>query len=92
MCEKAGADINDVALGIGLDDRIGSKFLNAGPGYGGSCFPKDTRALVQTARDYKSPITLVEQVISINEQRKIDMVNKIIESCDGSVLGKKLLF
>lgn len=90
LCEKAGADINDVALGIGLDDRIGSKFLNAGPGYGGSCFPKDTRALVQTARDYESPITLVEQVISINEQRKIDMVNKIIESCDGSVLGKKI--
>ena len=90
LCEKTGADINDVALGIGLDDRIGGKFLNAGPGFGGSCFPKDTRALVQTARDYKSPITLVEQVISINEQRKMDMVSKIIESCGGSVLSKKI--
>jgi UDPglucose 6-dehydrogenase len=90
LCEKTGADINDVALGIGLDDRIGRKFLNAGPGFGGSCFPKDTRALVQTARDYKSPITLVEQVISINEQRKMDMVSKIIESCGGSVLSKRI--
>ena len=90
LCEKTGADINDVALGIGLDDRIGGKFLNAGPGFGGSCFPKDTRALVQTARDYKSPITLVEQVISINEQRKMDMVSKIIESCGGSVLSKRI--
>ena len=90
LCEKTGADINDVALGIGLDDRIGRKFLNAGPGFGGSCFPKDTRALVQTARDYKSPITLVEQVISINEQRKMDMVSKIIESCGGSVFSKRI--
>ena len=90
LCEKTGADINDVALGIGLDGRIGSKFLNAGPGYGGSCFPKDTRALVQTARDYQSPITLVEQVISINEQRKLDMVTKIIESFGGSVFGKEI--
>jgi UDPglucose 6-dehydrogenase len=90
LCEKVGADVQDVARGIGLDGRIGGKFLNAGPGYGGSCFPKDTRALVQTARDAGAPITLVEQVVAINDDRKIAMADKIIEACGGSVAGKKI--
>jgi len=83
LCEKVGADVHDVSRGIGLDKRIGSKFLHPGPGYGGSCFPKDTQALVKTANNYGSNISLVENVINYNAQRKIDMAEKII-----SILGK----
>ena len=83
LCEKVGADVHDVSKGIGLDKRIGSKFLHPGPGYGGSCFPKDTQALVKTANDYGSNISIVENVINFNAQRKIDMAEKII-----SILGK----
>ena len=83
LCEKIGADVHDVSKGIGLDKRIGSKFLHPGPGYGGSCFPKDTKALVKTANYYGSNISIVENVINYNSQRKFDMAEKII-----SVLGK----
>ncbi len=88
LCEKVGANVQDVARGIGLDGRIGKKFLHAGPGYGGSCFPKDTRALVHTARDYASPLRIVETVVDINDTRKRRMADKVIAACDGSVAGK----
>lgn len=90
LCEKVGADIQDLAHGIGLDGRIGNKFLHAGPGYGGSCFPKDTLALVKTARDANAPIRIVETVVEINEKRKIEMARKIIAACGGSVEGKTI--
>ena len=83
LCEKIGADVHDVSRGIGLDKRIGSKFLHPGPGYGGSCFPKDTQALVKTADYYGSNISIVENVINYNSQRKNNMAEKII-----SALGK----
>ena len=88
LCEKVGADVQDVAKGIGLDGRIGSKFLHAGPGYGGSCFPKDTEALVRSARDADAPISIVEQVITVNANRKEAMARKIIDACGGDVSGK----
>lgn len=88
LCEKVGADVQDVAKGIGLDGRIGSKFLHAGPGYGGSCFPKDTEALVRSARDADAPISIVEQVIKVNANRKEAMARKIIDACGGDVSGK----
>ncbi|MDA1326140.1 MAG: UDP-glucose/GDP-mannose dehydrogenase family protein [Proteobacteria bacterium] len=90
LCEKVGADIQDVARGIGLDGRIGSKFLHAGPGYGGSCFPKDTIALVKTARDAGSPIRIVETVVAINDARKTAMATKVVEACGGAVAGKTI--
>ena len=77
LCEKLGADVQDVARGIGLDGRIGGKFLHAGPGFGGSCFPKDTLALLQTARDAAAPARLVEAVVAVNDARKIAMAEKI---------------
>ena len=70
LCEKVGANVNDVSIGIGLDGRIGKKFLHPGPGYGGSCFPKDTLALVKTAQDHKSPLGLIENVVESNDKRK----------------------
>jgi len=88
LCEKVGADVQDVAKGIGLDGRIGSKFLHPGPGYGGSCFPKDTEALVRSARDVGAPISIVEQVIEVNANRKEAMAQKIIDACEGDVSGK----
>ena len=88
LCEKVGADVQGVAKGIGLDGRIGSKFLHAGPGYGGSCFPKDTEALVRSARDAGAPISIVEQVIEVNDNRKEAMARKIIDACGGDVTGK----
>ena len=90
LCEKVGADVHDVAKGIGLDGRIGKKFLHPGPGYGGSCFPKDTLALTKTAQDYKSPIRIVETVAELNETRKVRMAVKIIAACGGSVRGKTI--
>ena len=89
LCEKVGADVQDVARGIGLDGRIGSKFLHAGPGFGGSCFPKDTLALVKTARDAGSPVQIVEAVVAVNDQRKLDMARKI-ETAFGGVKGKTI--
>lgn len=90
LCEKCGANIRDVAKGIGLDSRIGSKFLQAGPGYGGSCFPKDTLALIQIGKEYSSPIRSIETVVSINEKRKKDMAYRIIDALGGSVEGKDI--
>jgi UDPglucose 6-dehydrogenase len=89
LCEKVGADVQDVARGIGLDGRIGSKFLHAGPGFGGSCFPKDTLALVKTARDAKAPTRIVEAVVAVNDERKLAMAKKI-EAGFGSVKGKTI--
>jgi UDPglucose 6-dehydrogenase len=90
LCEKVGADVHDVARGIGLDGRIGRKFLHAGPGYGGSCFPKDTWALVRTAQDAGAPVRIVETVVDVNEKRKSRMAEKIIAGCGGSVAGKTI--
>ena len=87
LCEKVGADVHDVARGIGLDGRIGRKFLHPGPGFGGSCFPKDTLALTYTAQQANAPQTIVEQVIVVNDARKKRMAQKVIEFCDGSVAG-----
>jgi UDPglucose 6-dehydrogenase len=90
LCEKTNANIQDIAKGIGLDSRIGSKFLNVGPGYGGSCFPKDTIALVQTAQTYGSPLNIIEAVVKSNEDRKKKIAYKIIDRLHGSVKGKKI--
>ena len=90
LCEKVGADVHDVAKGIGLDGRIGSKFLHPGPGYGGSCFPKDTMALVRTAQEVNSPLKIVETVVDVNSKRKKFMADKIIRGCEGSVRGKTI--
>ena len=87
LCEKVGADVHDVARGIGLDGRIGRKFLHPGPGFGGSCFPKDTLALAYTAREVDAPQTIVEQVIRVNNSRKKKMAQKVIDFCGGSVAG-----
>jgi UDPglucose 6-dehydrogenase len=90
LCEKVGADVQDVAKGIGLDGRIGRKFLHAGPGYGGSCFPKDCLALVKTARDAGAPISIVEAVIGVNDARKEAMAERVVHACGGNVAGKTL--
>ena len=90
LCEKAGADVHDVARGIGLDGRIGRKFLHPGPGFGGSCFPKDTLALVRLAQDFGAPSRIVEAVVAVNDARKKGMVEKIIAACGGSVAGKTI--
>jgi UDPglucose 6-dehydrogenase len=90
LCEKVGADVHDVARGIGLDGRIGRKFLHPGPGYGGSCFPKDTLALVRTAQEAGSPLRIIETVVDINDKRKKSMAAKIIEACGGDVAGKTI--
>ena len=90
LCEKVGADVHDVARGIGLDKRIGSKFLHPGPGYGGSCFPKDTLALVETSRLNKTNISIVETVVKYNQQRKHDMADKIIGILKNNYENKKV--
>ncbi|HEU0161752.1 MAG TPA: UDP-glucose/GDP-mannose dehydrogenase family protein, partial [Rhizomicrobium sp.] len=89
ICEKVGGDVQDVARGIGLDGRIGKKFLHAGPGYGGSCFPKDTLALVQTAQELQAPTRIVEAVVKVNDERKLAMAKKI-EAAFGGVRGKTI--
>ena len=88
LCEAVGADVSEVATAAGADGRIGAKFLHAGPGYGGSCFPKDVTALIRTAREAKSPLSLIEQVEKVNTERKIAMATRIEEACGGSVRGK----
>lgn len=88
LCEKAGANVHDVARGMGLDGRIGRKFLHAGPGYGGSCFPKDTLALARTAQELGAPVTIVEQTITANDTRKEQMAERVIAALGGSVAGK----
>ena len=90
LCEQVGANVQEVARGIGLDNRIGGKFLHPGPGYGGSCFPKDTQALVKTAQDSGVPLRIVETVVSVNDQRKRGMARRIIQACGGDVRGKKI--
>jgi len=90
LCEQVGADVQEVARGIGLDKRIGPKFLHAGPGYGGSCFPKDTLALVKTAQDYAAPLRIVETVAAVNDQRKRAMARKVVQACGGSVREKTI--
>jgi UDPglucose 6-dehydrogenase len=88
LCEAVGADVQEVARGIGLDNRIGGKFLHAGPGYGGSCFPKDTVALVRTAQEADAPINIVETVISVNDARKKALARRVIDACAPSIEGK----
>ena len=90
FCEKVGANVHDVARAIGLDGRIGSKFLHAGPGYGGSCFPKDTEAYVHSGRDFGAPQQIVETVVQINDRRKLQMAERIVDACGGSVDGKTI--
>jgi UDPglucose 6-dehydrogenase len=90
LCEEVGADVQEIARGIGLDNRIGSKFLHAGPGYGGSCFPKDTHALIKTAQDHGAPVRIVETVAAVNDQRKRAMARKVLAACGGSVRGKAI--
>lgn len=90
LCEQVGANVQEVARGIGLDNRIGGKFLHAGPGYGGSCFPKDTLALVRTAQEHGTPVRIVETVVAVNDQRKRAMARKVITACGGSVRGKRV--
>jgi len=90
LCEKVGANVQEVSRGIGLDGRIGSKFLHAGPGYGGSCFPKDTLALAKTAQDYDSPVRLIETTVSINDNRKRAMGRKVIAAMGGDIRGKAI--
>jgi UDPglucose 6-dehydrogenase len=91
LCEKVGANVQDVSRGIGMDNRIGAKFLHAGPGYGGSCFPKDTLALLKTAEDYDSPVRIVEAVVKVNDSRKRAMGRKVIDALGGieAARGKK---
>jgi len=88
LCEQVGADVQDVARGIGLDNRIGPKFLHAGPGYGGSCFPKDTLALLKTAEDFETPQRIVEAVVKVNDARKRAMGRKVIHAMGDDVRGK----
>jgi UDPglucose 6-dehydrogenase len=88
LCERVGADVQDVARGIGLDNRIGSKFLHAGPGYGGSCFPKDTLALIKTGQDYEAPLRIVEAVAAVNETRKRAMARKVVAAVGSNLRGK----
>lgn len=90
ICERVGADVHDVARGIGLDGRIGRKFLHPGPGFGGSCFPKDTLAFVRIAQDAGAPSRLIETVVTVNEARKASMAARIVAACGGSVRGKTI--
>jgi UDPglucose 6-dehydrogenase len=90
LCERVGADVLDVSHGVGLDDRIGRRFLNPGPGFGGSCFPKDTLALTKLAADAQAPIRLVETLVEVNDKRKTAMAAKVITACGGSVAGKRI--
>ena len=90
LCEKVGADVHDVARGIGLDGRIGRKFLHPGPGYGGSCFPKDTLALARIAQDWGAPSRLVETTVAVNDARKAGMAARVVAACGGTVRGKTI--
>src|SRR4029079_7714466 len=90
LCERVGGNVQDVARGMGLDRRIGSKFLHAGPGFGGSCFPKDIAALVATGAQQKSRMTIIEAVMAKNASRPLAMVERITAACGGSVAGKAL--
>jgi UDPglucose 6-dehydrogenase len=88
LCEKVGADVQEVARGIGLDNRIGAKFLHAGPGYGGSCFPKDAMALIKTGQDHEAPLRILETVVAVNDQRKRAMARKVAAALGGNLRGR----
>ena len=90
LCEKVGADVQSVARGVGLDKRIGSKFLHAGPGFGGSCFPKDTLALTKTGQDHDAPLRIIEAVVAVNDQRKRAMARRVAAALGGEVRGKTI--
>ena len=90
LCERVGADVKQVARGMGMDGRIGNKFLHAGPGYGGSCFPKDTKALARIGQEHASPMQLTETVIKVNEETKRRMIDKVLDLCDGTFNGKTI--
>ena len=90
LCEKVGADVQEVARGIGLDNRIGGKFLHAGPGFGGSCFPKDTLALIKTGQDYAAPLRIIETVAAVNDQRKRAMARKVAAALGGNLRGRTI--
>src|SRR5262249_51818375 len=90
LCERAGANVQEVARGIGLDNRIGPKFLHAGPGYGGSCFPKDTLALMRTCQEHGVHLRVVEAVVGVNDARKPAMARKVLSALDGNVAGKTI--
>ncbi len=90
LCEKVGADVQEVARGIGLDNRIGTKFLHAGPGFGGSCFPKDALALIKAGQDHEAPLRIVETVVAVNEQRKRAMARKVSAALGGNLRGKTI--
>jgi UDPglucose 6-dehydrogenase len=90
LCEHVGADVQALARGLGLDQRIGRKFLHPGPGFGGSCFPKDTLALLRIAEEANTPLRIVESVVTVNEGRKRNMVRRVIQACGGSVRGQTL--
>ncbi len=90
LCERVGADVQDVARGMGLDNRIGAKFLHAGPGFGGSCLPKDAAALIRSAHDHGAQLRVVETVVAVNEQRKRAMARKVMAALDGSIRGKTI--
>src|SRR5262249_48932319 len=88
LCEKVGADVQEVARGIGLDNRIGTKFLHAGPGFGGSCLPKDNLALIKSGHDHEAPLRLVETVAAVNDQRRRAMARKVAAALGGNIRGK----
>ena len=90
LAEKVGADVQEIARGIGLDNRIGSKFLHAGPGFGGSCFPKDTVALLKTGQDHEAPLRIVEAVVAVNDARKRAMARKVAHALGGELRGKTI--
>src|SRR6266478_2921125 len=90
LAEKVGADVQEVARGIGLDNRIGAKFLHAGPGFGGSCFPKDARALIKIGQDHEAPLRIVEAVVAVNDQRKRAMARKVVAALGGNLRGSKV--
>jgi len=90
LCERVGADVKAVSKGMGLDGRIGNKFLHAGPGFGGSCFPKDTRALARIGQEHAAPLEITEAVIRVNDAIKRRMIDKVLDLCDGSVNGKRI--
>jgi UDPglucose 6-dehydrogenase len=90
LCERVGADVKEVSKGMGLDNRIGNKFLHAGPGYGGSCFPKDTRALARIGQEAAVPMQIVETVIKVNEEVKRRMIDKIVDLCEGTLNGRTI--
>jgi UDPglucose 6-dehydrogenase len=90
LCERVGADVQEVARGIGLDNRIGTKFLHAGPGFGGSCFPKDALALIKTGHDHEAPLRIVETIMAVNDQRKRAMARKVAAALGGNLRGKTI--